>query len=71
VLFKMAKLNYLTKNYLKARAYIQRYHAVGREPDSLVLAINIEKALRVPSEVGKLVKTLKKDFPFSEQAQLY
>ncbi len=71
VLFKMAKLQFVIKNYLSARAYIQRYHDLNNAPESLALAIDIERALDVEPEAIKLIEKLRKSFPNSKQAQLY
>jgi len=71
VLFKMAKLQFDTKKYLSARAYIQRYHEINNAPESLALAIDIERALNAESETIKLIGKLRKLFPNSEQAQSY
>jgi len=71
VLFKMAKLKFETKANLLARAYIQRYHSLTRGPESLALAIKIERGLNAESEAVKLIRELKKLFPGSKQAQAY
>ena len=71
VLFKMAKLQFDTEKYLSARAYIQRYHEINNSPESLALAIAIERALNAESEAIKLIEQLRKLFPNSKQAQLY
>ena len=71
VLFKMAKLQFETQQYLSARAHIQRYHAVQKEADSLALAIDIERAMGAEQEANKLIGELKKLYPNSEQAMAY
>ena len=71
VLFKMAKLKFETKAYLIARAYIQRYHDVNKEPESLAMAIEIERKLKSEQEANKLIRTLKAAFPDSDQANAY
>ena len=44
-LYQMAQLSYEDGVYLKARAFIQRFHAIGQTEQSLKLGIRIEKAL--------------------------
>jgi type IV pilus assembly protein PilF len=68
-LLSMAELGVETGNYLMARAYIQRYHAVAqRSAHSLWLQIQAEKALGAQEHYIKYSRLLLKEFPDSDEA---
>lgn len=58
-LFQMAALSYEQNKFLNARAFIQRFHALGRTEQSLKLAIKIEQALDDTAAVERLQQTLR------------
>lgn len=67
-LLTMARLNYLEKNYLKSRAFMQRYEAVANhDAESLLLAYRMEMASRDPRAAYKYKLLLESNFPDSEQ----
>lgn len=68
-LVTMAKLNYLEKNYLKSRAFMQRYESVAaHRAESLLIAYKVELASRDPRAANKYKLLLESNFPESEQA---
>jgi type IV pilus assembly protein PilF len=69
-LMTMARLNYLERNYLKSRAFMQRYEAVAQHnAESLLLAYKIEMASS-DSRAANLYKVLlETNFPESQQAE--
>lgn len=70
-LFSMGELGVKTKQYLMARAYMQRYHAIGRKTaGSLWLQIQAEKALGDKKYYIELSRELLKTFPDSPEADL-
>jgi type IV pilus assembly protein PilF len=69
-LFQMAKLSYENRDYLKARAFMQRYHAVTRpSPETLVLGMRIERALGDEAAAEGFRRQLSKDFPDAEETK--
>lgn len=44
-LYQMAEISYRNGEYLSARGFIERYHALGQTRQSLELAIRVEEAL--------------------------
>ena len=71
-LFSMAQLSFEDKNYLSARAYLQRYHAIApRTPQTLWLGIRIERHLGGDDAVASYGMLLLAKFPDSDEAQLY
>lgn len=69
-LLTMARLNYLEKNYLKSRAFMQRYEAVANhDAESLLLAYRMELASRDTRAAYKYKLLLESNFPDSEQAE--
>lgn len=70
-LISMGELGIKTKQYLMARAYMQRYHAISRKtPHSLWLQIQAEKALGDKKYYVELSRELIKTFPDSDEADL-
>lgn len=63
-LYYMAVLSYDKKDYLRARAFIQRYEAVTNHvPQSLRLAARIEQAMGDQNAADKYLATLRQNFP--------
>jgi len=68
-LFAMASLNFEQQNYLKARAFIQRYEDVAQhDPVSLMLAYEIEAAMGDQKSAADYRRSLLTGFPESAQA---
>ncbi len=57
-LYQMALLSYETKAFMKARAFIERFHAIGKTEQSLKLGIRIEQALGDNDAVDRYSKAL-------------
>lgn len=72
-LLQLAELSQATGNGLQARAFLERYTAVGPSTAStLWLGRKIELALGDPGQAARYAKRLKNEFPTSpETAQLY
>ncbi len=69
-LLQMARLNVNQKNYMSARAYLQRFHAVARpSPESLWLGIQTERVLGDKNAEASYSMLLKNGFPDSPQAK--
>lgn len=69
-LLAMAHINFAKKDYLRTRAYLQRYEQSGQAtPDSLWLGIQSEKKLGDRKAVARYVMTLRSRFPDSDQAR--
>ena len=69
-LLTMARLNYLEKNYLKSRAFMQRYETVANhDAESLLLAYRMELASRDTRAANKYKLLLESNFPDSEQVE--
>ncbi len=67
---RMAQLSFDKKEYLSARAYVQRYFEVGRDsPASLLLGVKVEKALRDGKAMEKYAQRLRDIFPGSDEAR--
>ena len=65
----MSQLSYDKKNYLSARAYLQRYLAVSRHSAaSLWLGIRIENILGDKDALSSYKLSLKNNFPDSTEA---
>lgn len=70
-LYQMARLNYENGRHLPARAYIQRYAAVGKATSQTVwLGYQIEKQLGDKGAIASYALSLRKLFPDSEEAHL-
>ena len=69
-LFQLANALYLTKDMFRARAFIQRFDALGQTtPASLMLGYDIESQLGNPDGARNYSKRLTAQFPDSEQAR--
>lgn len=70
-LYQLAQLGYKLKNYLQARAFIERFNSVTpqQRPEALFLAMQIERALGNQQGATDYAKQLVKLFPNSPQAQ--
>lgn len=69
-LLQMARLNVNQKNYMSARAYLQRFHAVARpSPESLWLGIQTERVLGDKNAEASYSMLLKNGYPNSPQAK--
>lgn len=69
-LLLMSRMSFEQKQYLNARAYIERYFA--QEPgdaEVLALAIKIERAMGDDKTAGEYLKLLNQRFPRSQQAR--
>jgi type IV pilus assembly protein PilF len=68
-LFQLANVFYQKNDFFKARAFIQRYDALGQpSPDALLLARNIETQLGHADAAHDYAQRLRDQFPNSEQA---
>ncbi len=69
-LFRLARMKYDARNYMSSRAYIERLFAVTEpQPESLLLAYEIESTLNAPDVAADYRAKLLKGFPASEQAR--
>lgn len=69
-LITMAKLNFQEGNYLKSRAFLQRYESVAEhEAESLLLAYKVEMASSDPRSAYKYKLLLETNFSDTPQAQ--
>lgn len=69
-LFQLASTLYEKADYFKARAFMQRFEAVGQpRPESLMLGRNIELRLGNGSAAGDYTRRLLQSFPESQQAR--
>lgn len=69
-LLAMAKLNYLNSSYLLSRAFIQRYESVAsHNAKSLLLAFNVEMALRDREASDRYLYQLQTNYSDSKQAE--
>lgn len=68
-LYQLASVLYQKNDFFKARAFIQRYDALGQpSPDALLLARNIEVKLGHADSAHDYAQRLRDQFPDSEQA---
>jgi len=68
-LFLMAKTLYARNDFFHARAFIQRFEALGQpNPDALLLARNIEMKLGHNDGAREYTQRLREQFPDTEQA---
>lgn len=69
-LWQMARLQHEQGEHLNARAYLQRYEAVGeRSPEFLWLGVEVEQALGDREAAAEYAQSLKEEFPDAEQTQ--
>lgn len=68
-LAQLASLAYMKGDYLRARAFIQRFEQSGRlSPEMLLLAARTETALGDPAAARQYQTRLKREFPASPEA---
>ncbi|HEX7917565.1 tetratricopeptide repeat protein, partial [Rudaea sp.] len=68
--FQLANVLYQKNDFFKARAFVQRYDALGQpSPDALLLARNIEIKLGHVDAARDYAQRLRDQFPDSEQAR--
>jgi type IV pilus assembly protein PilF len=68
-LFQLAAASYSKGDYFKARAFMQRFEAVGKpRPESLMLGRSIELRLGNGSAASDYTRRLLQSFPESQQA---
>lgn len=71
-LLAMGCISLAHKNYLSARAYLQRYQAVARPtPESLWLGIRVERVLGDKDALASYGLMLKNSFPDAPETKLY
>lgn len=69
-LAQMAALTYNKKDYLRARAFLQRYQASAQDtPQTLLLAIKTERALGDMNSARRFERRLRTEFP--EAPEIY
>lgn len=69
-LLRLAVIKHQALNHLSARAYIERYFAITEpQPDSLLLAYQIESSLNASDVAATYRKQLLTNFPSSDQAR--
>ena len=70
-LINLADLSYEIGKGLSARAFLQRYHQVASEnPDTLWLAVQIERSLGDLEAAEEFAARLRRDYPESQQARM-
>lgn len=71
VLLEMADLTYQSRNYLSARAFLQRYAtSAPATADSLLLGFRVESAMGDAAAAAEYATRLRAEFPTSAQAGL-
>jgi len=69
-LYQLARVLYQKNDFFKARAFIQRFDALGKSsPDALLLAMNIEVKLGHKDAAHDYAQRLRDQFPDSEQTR--
>lgn len=69
-LYEMADLEYLRKNYMSARAFLERYLEMGRiDPTTLWLALRIEQGLGNTAGANGYAQRLKSEYPSAAETQ--
>ena len=69
-LFSLAELQYEQKNYLGARAFLERYLAVSRtSPSTLWLGVRIERGLGNAATANQYSQRLKNEFPSAPETK--
>jgi type IV pilus assembly protein PilF len=69
-LFKLARMKFDANNYLSSRAYIERLFAItDPQPESLLLAYQIESSLNAADVAAKYRTKLLTEFPASVEAR--
>ncbi len=71
-LYHLASLKFEQKNYIQARAFLQRFFGVSEEtPEALWLGIRIERYNGDHSMVAQYAKVLNEKFPDSQEMRRY
>lgn len=71
-LLAMGRISFEHKNYLSARAYLQRYQSVARPtPGSLWLGIRVERVLGDKDALASYGLLLRKTYPDAPETKLY
>ncbi|HJU38298.1 MAG TPA: type IV pilus biogenesis/stability protein PilW [Tahibacter sp.] len=69
-LYQLARLLFGKSDFLRARAFLQRFDSLGQaNPDALLLGHNIESKLGNAREAGEYARRLKTEFPDSDQTR--
>lgn len=69
-LFSLAELEHEQKNYLSARAFLERYLSVARtSPSTLWLGVRIERGLGNAGTADQYAQRLKNEFPSSPETK--
>lgn len=69
-LYQLARLLYGKSDYLRARAFLQRFDSLGQaNPDALLLGHGIEAKLGNTREAGEYARRLRTEFPDSDQTR--
>ncbi|HWU51413.1 MAG TPA: type IV pilus biogenesis/stability protein PilW [Tahibacter sp.] len=69
-LFHLAGILFRKNDFLRARAFLQRFEALGvANPDALLLGHSIETSLGNNREAGEYARRLRNEFPDSPQRQ--
>ena len=69
-LYQLARLLFGKSEFLRARAFLQRFDSLGQaNPDALLLGRNIEQKLGNAREAGEYARRLRTEFPDSEQTR--
>jgi type IV pilus assembly protein PilF len=69
-LYQMAQLCFKGQRYLQARGYLQRYQEAARNtPQSLWLAVRVERALGDSAAASRYAELLQRDFRDSTEVQ--
>jgi type IV pilus assembly protein PilF len=69
-LFHLAGVLFRKNDFLRARAFLQRFEALGAaSPDALLLGFNIENSLGNAREANEYARRLRTEFPDSPQRQ--
>ncbi|CAN5262987.1 PilW family type IVa pilus biogenesis/stability lipoprotein TapF [soil metagenome] len=70
-LLELADLAYQRRNYLQARAFLQRYtEAAGASPEGLWLGVRTERAMGDTAAAEAYARRLRNEFPESAQTRL-
>ena len=69
-LYQLARILFGKSDFLRARAFLQRYDSLGQaNPEALLLGHSIENKLGNSREAGEYARRLKTEFPDSDQAR--
>lgn len=69
-LFQMADIEYRQTEYMSARAFLERYMAIGRSsPATLWLGVRIERGLGNEAQAQQYAQRLKSEYPTASQTK--